>query len=78
MNKRSFIAEAVAYSLTILIIFLVILSHGTLSASRILFAVAALILGVCAIYFLNVLSGKDITLRAVLDKKKESTDVEEE
>ena len=69
MNKRAFIAEAVAYSLTILIIFLVILSHGTLSASRILFAVAALILGVCAIYYLNVLSGKDITLRTVLDKK---------
>ena len=69
MNKRSFIAEAVAYSLTILIIFLVILSHGTLSASRILLAVAALILGVCAIYYLNVISGKDITLRTVLDKK---------
>ena len=69
MNKRSFIAEAVAYSLTILIIFLVILSHGTLSASRILFAIAALILGVCAIYYLNVISGKNITLRTVLDKK---------
>ena len=53
MNKRSFIAEAIAYTLTILIVFSVILSHGTITGARICLAVFALAAGLAALFFLN-------------------------
>lgn len=69
MNKKSLIAQITAYVITILIVFAVILSHGTLTLSRVLLAVFSLILGVAGLILLNRLADKDISLRPLLDKE---------
>ena len=68
MNKRSFIAEAIAYTLTILIVFSVILSHGTITGARICLAVFALAAGLAALFFLNR-NKSSCTPKDFLDKK---------
>lgn len=69
MNKKSLIAQLTAYVLTIIIVFAVIISHGTMTIGRFFLAIIAILAGAAFVYFCNKEVCENLSVRNILEQK---------
>ncbi|MCQ2519251.1 MAG: hypothetical protein MJ107_01835 [Lachnospiraceae bacterium] len=69
MNKKSLFLQITAYVLTIIIVFAVIISHGTMTIGRFFLAIMAVLAGAAFIYFCSKKADENTSIRNILEQK---------